>query len=63
MNKVDIYINDQRLDIFQDEEITINLSVQNVQDISKVFTDFTQGFTVPAKQPTTPSLGTTTARM
>jgi hypothetical protein len=48
MNKVDIYINDQRLDIFQDEEITINLSVQNVQDISKVFTDFTQGFTVPA---------------
>jgi hypothetical protein len=48
MNKVDIYINDQLLDIFQDEEITINLSVQNVQDISKVFTDFTQGFTVPA---------------
>ena len=42
MNKVDIYINDQRLDIFQDEEITINLSVQNIQDISKVFTDFTQ---------------------
>lgn len=48
MNKVDIYVNGQRLDIFQDEEITINLSVQNVQDISKVFTDFTQGFTVPA---------------
>jgi len=48
MNKVDIYVNDQRLDIFQDEEITINLSVQNVQDISKVFTDFTQGFTIPA---------------
>jgi hypothetical protein len=48
MNQVDIYINDQRLDLFQDEEITINLSVQNVQDISKVFTDFTQNFTVPA---------------
>jgi hypothetical protein len=48
MNKVDIYVNDVRLDIFQDEEISINLSVQNVQDISKVFTDFTQGFTVPA---------------
>jgi hypothetical protein len=30
------------------KEITINLSVQNVQDISKVFTDFTQGFTIPA---------------
>ena len=48
MNKVDIYVNGQRLDVFQDEEITINLSVQNVQDISKVFTDFTQDFTVPA---------------
>lgn len=48
MNKVDIYVNGFRLDIFDDEEITINLSVQNVQDISKVFTDFTQGFTVPA---------------
>ena len=48
MNKVDIYVNDQRLDLFDDEEISINLSVQNVQDISKVFTDFTQGFTVPA---------------
>jgi len=50
MNQVDIYINDQRLDLFQDEEISINLSVQNVQDISKVFTDFTQSFTVPASQ-------------
>ena len=48
MNKVDIYVNGLRLDVFQDEEISINLSVQNVQDISKVFTDFTQGFTVPA---------------
>jgi hypothetical protein len=48
MNKVDIYVNGQRLDVFQDEEINLNISVQNVQDISKVFTDFTQGFTVPA---------------
>jgi hypothetical protein len=48
MNKVDIYVNGFRLDLFDDEEISINLSVQNVQDISKTFTDFTQGFTVPA---------------
>jgi hypothetical protein len=48
MNKVDIYVNDFRLDLFDDEEITINLSVQNVQDLSKTFTDFTQSFTVPA---------------
>ena len=48
MNKVDIYVNDYRLDLFNDEEISINLSVQNIQDISKTFTDFTQSFTVPA---------------
>ena len=48
MNQVDIYIGDYRLDLFQDEEISINLNVQNIQDISKVFTDFTQSFTVPA---------------
>ena len=48
MNQVDLYVNGFRLDLFDDEEITINLSVQNIQDISKVFTDFTQGFTVPA---------------
>jgi hypothetical protein len=48
MNKVDLYIGDYRLDTFSDEQISINLSVQNLQDISKVFTDFTQSFTVPA---------------
>ena len=48
MNQVDIYIGDYRLDLFQDEEISINLSVQNIQDLSKIFTDFTQTFTIPA---------------
>jgi len=48
MNKVDIYVNNFRLDLFNDEEISINLSVQNIQDISKTYTDFTQSFTVPA---------------
>jgi hypothetical protein len=47
-NKVTIFVGEQELDVFQDEDITINLSVQNIQDISKVFTDFTQGFSVPA---------------
>jgi hypothetical protein len=31
MNQVDIYIGNNRLDLFDDEEITINLSVQNYQ--------------------------------
>lgn len=48
MNQVDIYIGDYRLDLFQDEEISISLNVQNIQDLSKIFTDFTQSFTIPA---------------
>ena len=48
MYKVEIYINSLRLDTFQDEAIKMTLSTQNVKDISKVFGDFTQSFTVPA---------------
>jgi len=48
MYKVDLYIDGQRADLFQDESIEINLSVQNIKDISKVFGDFTNSFTIPA---------------
>ena len=47
-NKVTLFVGDEELDMFGDEDIVINLSVQNIQDISKVFTDFSQGFSVPA---------------
>lgn len=47
---VAIYIQGKQIDLFQDENIEINLSVKNISDISKVVTDFTQGFTVPASQ-------------
>ncbi|CAB4152489.1 hypothetical protein UFOVP618_13 [uncultured Caudovirales phage] len=52
---VDIYVetvidsgNYSKIELFNDEKIDISLSVQNVQDISKVYTHFTQSFTVPA---------------
>ena len=38
----------KRLELFIDENIELSSSIQNVQDISKVFSDFTQGFTIPA---------------
>jgi hypothetical protein len=41
-------INYQRLDLFKDEDISINLTSKNISDISKVFAEFTQGFSVPA---------------
>ena len=48
MYRVDLYINGQKADLFQDESIEMNLSVQNVNDISKVFGDYSQSFSIPA---------------
>lgn len=35
------------LDLFNDESIEVNSTIQNIQDISKTFTDFSQSFTIP----------------
>jgi hypothetical protein len=48
MNEVQLYINGQRADLFPDEKISITSSIQNSTDISKIFTDFSQTFTIPA---------------
>jgi len=48
MRKVQIYIEGVMLDLFNDEQVNLNSTVQNISDISKVFTDFSQSFTVPA---------------
>jgi hypothetical protein len=48
MRKVQVYIEGERIELFDDEQIQVTSSVQNVQDIAKVFTDFSQSFTVPA---------------
>lgn len=38
----------KRIELFNDEKISVTSSVQDIADISKVFTDFSQSFTVPA---------------
>jgi hypothetical protein len=38
----------EKLELFDDEQINVTSTVQNVQDISKTFTDFSQSFTIPA---------------
>ena len=38
----------RELNLFTDEKISFTSSIQNINDISKVFTDFTQTFTIPA---------------
>ena len=48
MRQVQVFIEGQKLDLFQDEQINVTSSQQNVQDISKVFTDFSQTFSCPS---------------
>lgn len=38
----------QRIELFNDEKISVTSNIQNVNDISKIFTDFSQSFSVPA---------------
>lgn len=47
---IEIYIGSERLDTFKDEDVNIKLSVQNIKDISKIFSDYTQNFSVPASR-------------
>ncbi len=51
MRTVQLYINNQRVELFQDEKIEVSLTTQNIDDIGKVWTDFTQPFTVPCSEP------------
>ena len=39
--------NYSRLELFNDEKISVSSTIQNISDISKIFTDFSQGFTIP----------------
>jgi len=43
-----LYIQGQRVDLFKDENIEINLTSKNISDITKIFAEFSQGFSVPA---------------
>jgi len=46
--EVQLYIQDTRVDLFQDETISITDSIQNISDISVVFTPFSKQFNLPA---------------
>ena len=48
MIDVQLYIENNRIDLFDDETISLTSSIQNVRDIAKVFSDYSQTFTVPA---------------
>jgi len=50
MRRLQLYIGTERVDLFKDETVSLTQTIQNVKDIAKVFTEFTQTFAVPASR-------------
>ena len=48
MRRLQLYIGTQRVDLFKDETVSLTQTIKNVKDIAKIFTEFTQTFSVPA---------------
>ena len=48
MQVVELYINNTRVDLFKDESVTITDTIVNAKDVAKVFTTFSQQFSLPA---------------
>jgi hypothetical protein len=40
----------KQIELFQDETISLTSTIQDINDIGKVFTDFSQSFTIPASK-------------
>lgn len=50
MQKVQLYIEGQRVDMFEDISLSITDTIKNVKDVSKVFTEYSQTFSLPASK-------------
>jgi len=50
MQTIQIYLGTSRLEMFEDESVELTSSIQDVKDISKIFTDYSQSFTIPASK-------------
>ena len=48
MRRLQLYIGTERVDLFKDESVSLTQTIKNVKDLAKVFTEFTQTFSVPA---------------
>ena len=48
MQVVELYISSTRVDLFKDESVTVTDTITNAKDIAKVFTAFSQQFSLPA---------------
>ena len=48
MRRLQLYIGTERVDLFKDESVSLTQTIKNVKDLKKIFTEFTQTFSVPA---------------
>lgn len=50
MQKLVLFIENKRVELFKDETVSLTQTIQNVKDIGKIFTEFTKTFSVPASK-------------
>lgn len=50
MQVIQLYIEGTRVDMFKDESVSITDTIKNVKDVSKIFTEFTKTFSLPASK-------------
>ncbi len=43
-----LYISGEKVDLFKDEAVIITQKIKDVRDITKVFADYSQSFSIPA---------------
>lgn len=47
-NDVSLFVENKRVTLFPDENITLKQAIQSLKDLTKAFTDFTKSFSIPA---------------
>jgi len=50
MLQLQLYIEGKQVELYKDESISLTQSIQDIKDISKIFTDYTKTFNVPASK-------------
>tara|TARA_R110000782_G_scaffold98188_3_gene183417 strand:- start:1701 stop:3776 length:2076 start_codon:yes stop_codon:yes gene_type:complete len=50
MQKIELYISGQRVNLFSDESVSLTQSIKNVRDVQKIYTEFTKTFNLPASK-------------
>ena len=50
MQVIQLYIQGSRVDMFKDESVSITDTIKNVKDVSKIFTEFSKTFSLPASK-------------